>query len=236
MIHLNFNYFKIKSRIHLLMLLLVVFSCSKEKNESWIQGKLIIKETGQPLKNFSIIFDVLEGGGGCLGSLGCGGTLVQGKYHATSDDNGHFSFKVDRDDRGKIYYVHPDYYTCDSLKLYTLSNWSDSGLSKDNNTTLYFSPRGYLDFYASDTTFAALGVDTILVKSKYATNILSKPGWRNIPLYVEPSKVHTFTYQALKNGKVINEISKDIYVQHPCSAPSVNYGLGYLGFYEAKFD
>lgn len=130
-------------------------------------------------------------------------------------------------------------HACDSNSIqgqYKLSFESDDHIDKKYNTTLYYSPVGYLDFYASQETFTALGVDTILIKSKYATNILSKPGSRNTPLYVEPSKVHTFTYQAIKNGKVINEISKDIYVQHPCSTPSVNYSLGYLGYYEAKFD
>lgn len=92
MAHLNINYFKLK--ILTLLSLLILFSCSKEKNERWIEAQLTIKESGQPLKGFGVWFDVYEGDGSGGDIIWGGGTLSQAKYFARSDDQGHVSFPI----------------------------------------------------------------------------------------------------------------------------------------------
>jgi len=218
---------KIISLIALALIVLSISSCSKEHDGRWIEGQLIIMGSNEPLRNYTIAFDVQDDskcvfmcGGGILGSGGP--TFQYFKYRAISDENGYYSFQINADDEHRYLYPHSIYLPCDTTQWnYELADYSS--ISKNINTTIHFSPRGHLDFYTPDSAFLPFGADMILVKSKYATDTLSKPGWRNKLLYVEPSQIHTFTYIAIKNNQVIKQISKDIYIQDPCTPKFFEY-------------
>jgi len=214
---------QIITTITVAFLMLFFTACKKYNEKNLIKGRLLIERTNLPLTGFRLEFDVASGSGFF-------GSLERSKYFAVSDENGYFSFRVEKTDIKNSFYLNRNsaWYDCSSSNdiattqgKYMLAH-AHQYIVKDKNTTLYFLPRGTVNFWVPKSIFEELKIDTIIVRSAFDSDTITKPfreyeGIRSGQFYLEPSEVHQFEFIALKNGAIYKKVSKDVYVTHECS-------------------
>ncbi len=203
--------------------LFILASCRKDKERNTISGQLLIKETNKPLGGFTVMFDVAEGSG-------IFGTVEKNRYSATSDNNGYFSFEAEKKHRDKWFIVdYSNGYICtinmdtNNVQFKYRMNDEENYIAKDSKTKLYYSPRGRVEFYTEDETFTNLNADKIIVKTRYGSDTLVDSR-RGKTINFETSSYQDFTYIAMKNGSIIREVNKKIYIRHDCI--DMGFGMG----------
>ncbi|MCX6182043.1 MAG: hypothetical protein NT150_08970 [Bacteroidetes bacterium] len=220
-----------KKSLLFLFLLVIFSSCSKEQNKRWIEGRLIFVETNQPIKNHTIYFNVFQKATGpatCFGGLGCsdGSGWVSGKYFATSDDNGYFSFKIESSDVGQPLSVGRTSLLCDSINYsFELQDENNRAISKHENTTLYLTRKKNVEFVVPSSIWEEFKTDTIIVRSGNNNDsiIHAGPLYGQCKFYLVPNQVHTFNFIVIKNNAIFKQVSKEIFITQPCPDYSKDY-------------
>ena len=202
----------------LLIATITIFSCSKENDARYIEGYVLIKESGEPLKNYKLSLFCSTCGCGSY-SMSCDNPI----YDVTSDENGHFSFKCKSRDIDKTFTTtHYSYDNSCEPKQYVWADSKEPLISKNGNKILYFSPLSYIQFYATWETFANAGVDSIVVQGPYESDTISLHNDSPMALcdmmQLEPQKSYNFKFSAVKNNKVLITKSKMIYIPVYCQA------------------
>lgn len=217
---------KTKSKVIFLIFMVVLGGCEKEKSTNYLKGVVRHIYTKAPLSGFEV----------SIAERRSGWTNPRYTFldKTTSNANGEFSFKIETIHTDGIFEVNTSFPSeFDSPKI--TCRFSGNVIYVDPIKLTYphiieLTPLGFIETFASDSTWNNLSVDTIIVSSPFVTETLIR-GKGRAEFHVDPSQYSTFSWYYLKNGVKGSTISKQIYVPNFVKSNEKSESL----LYEIKF-